>query len=100
MIKVGDILIARDSFLKEHNFPKEERKFRVVNYEHSRMGAIETFDGQSSLQGYIDFYKHFYIETNINIELRNLLDLGIEFSSFEGRTVDGKTLRIEKENTQ
>ena len=100
MIKVGDILIARESFYQEHSFPKEEREFRVTDYDGSTSGGVETLDGASFLRGHIDFYRHFYIESNINIELRNLLDSGIELASFTGKTVDGKIIEIKGELKQ
>lgn len=97
MIKVGDILIARESFYQEHSPPKEYKEFRVTYFSHSTSGGIESLDGEFTLQGYLDFYKHFYIESNINVELRNLLDSGIELASFTGKTVGGKTIEIKGE---
>ncbi|MGZ9868205.1 hypothetical protein ACU3L3_07260 [Priestia endophytica] len=97
MIKVGDVLTAKQNFMIRNNIPLLDRKFTVSSVDrvdgNSFLGAIRSLDNQITIA--TTFHcSDFYFSENLNITIKDLLNRE-EIISFNAVTVDGKVINLD-----
>jgi hypothetical protein len=100
MIKQGDAITAKPSFLLRYGIPYEHRKLNVDFFEDGMISVSNEYiknniKGQC-IWGSFDFLKEFYLNNSITQEILALIEQGVEFDEINAVTVEGKIIDIRR----
>jgi hypothetical protein len=97
MIKVGDIVFAREVFMRDHPY-YDSRKFIVVSFDGNTINLVNyKNDGQIYHGWYDPSHFFFFDDISLNKDIHEALER-YEFQSFQGVTLEGKIIQLDLPN--